>query len=117
MTYAESRRLYGKENYPRPSRFLKEIPAEQLQEIRLRANVSKPVTPVKSSKSTLGTSGRYQLGQRVKHEKFGEVIGCFSLHLLVVSLYIHWLFLSTYIGCFSLHLLVVSLQYVERNNQ
>jgi DNA helicase-2/ATP-dependent DNA helicase PcrA len=28
--------------------------------------------PVKSSKSTLGTSGRYQLGQRVKHEKFGE---------------------------------------------
>ncbi|MDT8426815.1 MAG: DNA helicase II [Methyloprofundus sp.] len=72
MTYAESRRLYGKENYPRPSRFIKEIPNEQLQEIRLRANVSKPVTPVKSAKSTIGTSGRYQLGQRVKHEKFGE---------------------------------------------
>ena len=24
------------------------------------------------AKATLGTSGRYQLGQRVRHEKFGE---------------------------------------------
>ncbi|HIG65742.1 MAG TPA: DNA helicase II [Methyloprofundus sp.] len=72
ITYAESRRLYGKENYPRPSRFLKEIPAEQLQEIRLRANVSKPVTTHNKAKVTLGTSGRYQLGQRVGHQKFGE---------------------------------------------
>lgn len=73
ISYAESRRLYGKENYPRPSRFLKEIPAEQLQEIRLRVQVSKPVSMQKISRdSTLGTSGRYQLGQRVRHEKFGE---------------------------------------------
>ena len=73
ISYAESRRLYGKENYPRPSRFLKEIPAEQLQEIRLRASVSKPVSPKKTPKrAAIGTSGRYQLGQRVRHEKFGE---------------------------------------------
>ena len=72
ISYAESRRLYGKENHPRPSRFLKEIPAEQLQEIRLRANVSKPVVTSNRAKATLGTSGRYQLGQRVRHEKFGE---------------------------------------------
>lgn len=72
MSYAESRRLYGKENYPRPSRFLKEIPAEQLQEIRIRANVSKPVTTKASTKVSLGTSGRFKLGQRVSHEKFGE---------------------------------------------
>ena len=72
ISYAESRRLYGKENYPRPSRFLKEIPAEQLQEIRIRANVSKPVVTKNRAKATLGTSGRYQLGQRVRHEKFGE---------------------------------------------
>jgi DNA helicase-2/ATP-dependent DNA helicase PcrA len=56
ITYAESRRLYGKENYPRPSRFLKEIPAEQLQEIRLRANVSKPVATNHKAKAALGTS-------------------------------------------------------------
>ncbi|WP_428353617.1 DNA helicase II [Methyloprofundus sp.] len=72
ITYAESRRLYGKENYPRPSRFLKEIPAEQCQEIRIRANVSKPVVVNNRAKVTPGTSGRYQLGQRVRHEKFGE---------------------------------------------
>ncbi|NOQ12936.1 MAG: DNA helicase II [Methyloprofundus sp.] len=73
ISYAESRRLYGKENHPRPSRFLKEIPAEQLQEIRLRASVSKLVRPKKAAKrAAIGTSGRYRLGQRVRHEKFGE---------------------------------------------
>ena len=72
ICYTESRRLYGKEHYPRASRFLKEIPGEQLQEIRLRANVSKPVSTVRTAKPVLGTSGRYQLGQRVRHEKFGE---------------------------------------------
>lgn len=72
ISYAESRRLYGKENYPRPSRFIKEIPAEQLQEIRLRASVSKPVTTPSKAKIAPGTSGRYQLGQRIRHEKFGE---------------------------------------------
>lgn len=74
LTYAESRRLYGKENYPRPSRFLKEIPVKQLQEIRLRINVKQPVTTNKTAKTTLGSSGRYLLGQRVSHEKFGEGI-------------------------------------------
>lgn len=72
ISYAESRRLYGKENYPRPSRFIKEMPTEQLQEIRIRAHVSKPVTKTKKPKISLGSSGRYQLGQRVKHAKFGE---------------------------------------------
>ncbi len=74
ISYAESRRLYGKENYPRPSRFLKEIPAEQLQEIRMRANVTKPVLPTKQKMGKIapGTSGRYKLGQRVSHAKFGE---------------------------------------------
>ena len=34
MTYAESRRLHGSENYNTPSRFIREIPAELLQEVR-----------------------------------------------------------------------------------
>ena len=72
ISHAESRRLYGKETYPRPSRFLKEIPTEFLQEIRVRANVTKPVVAKKVSKSTVGTSGKYKLGQRVSHVKFGE---------------------------------------------
>lgn len=71
LTYAESRRLYGRESYPRPSRFLREIPAEHIQEVRMRANVSRPVTAVKPKVSSL-TTGKYKLGQRVSHAKFGE---------------------------------------------
>ena len=71
ITHAESRRLYGKETYPRPSRFLKEIPAEFIQEIRIRANVSRPVTAIKK-KSSIQQVGTYKLGQRVSHVKFGE---------------------------------------------
>ncbi len=72
MTYAESRRLYGRESYPRPSRFLREIPAEHIQEVRMRANVSRPVTAVKPKVSSMETTGKYKLGQRVSHAKFGE---------------------------------------------
>jgi len=71
ITYAESRRLYGKETYPRPSRFLKEIPAEFIQEIRVRANVSRPV-PVVKKRSSIQQVGTYKLGQRVRHVKFGD---------------------------------------------
>jgi DNA helicase-2/ATP-dependent DNA helicase PcrA len=74
MTYAESRRLYGRETYPRPSRFLREIPDECVQEVRLRAHVSRPAaaSPAKSSASSPLSVSRYKLGQRVSHAKFGE---------------------------------------------
>ncbi|MDD1622503.1 MAG: DNA helicase II [Methylococcaceae bacterium] len=72
LTYAESRRLYGKDSYPRPSRFLKEIPAEAIHEIRMRANVSRPVASVGTPTTKLGSTGKYRLGQSVRHEKFGE---------------------------------------------
>jgi ATP-dependent DNA helicase UvrD/PcrA len=73
LTHAESRRLYGKDSYPRPSRFLKEIPPESLQEIRMRANISRPVANSSSELGKMSTkTGKYRLGQSVKHEKFGE---------------------------------------------
>ena len=72
LTYAESRRLYGRESYPRPSRFLREIPAEFIQEVRIRATISRPVTAVKPKALSLQTTGSYKLGQSVNHEKFGE---------------------------------------------
>ena len=43
LTYAETRRLYGKEVYHRPSRFIGELPEECVEEVRLRASVSRPV--------------------------------------------------------------------------
>ena len=72
LTYAESRRLYGRETYPRPSRFLREIPPEHIQEVRMRATVSHPVTSVKPKAQSLQTEGKFKLGQRVSHAKFGE---------------------------------------------
>ncbi|KAB2897284.1 MAG: AAA family ATPase, partial [Dokdonella sp.] len=42
LCHAESRRLHGVESYARPSRFLGEIPAELLREVRPRAQVSRP---------------------------------------------------------------------------
>jgi DNA helicase II / ATP-dependent DNA helicase PcrA len=72
LTYAESRRLYGRETYPRPSRFLREIPAEFLQEVRMRATISRPVTAVQAKATSLQATGSYKLGQRVSHAKFGE---------------------------------------------
>ena len=72
LTYAESRRLYGRESYPRPSRFLREIPTEFIQEVRIRATISRPVTAVKPKALSLQTTGSYKLGQSVNHEKFGE---------------------------------------------
>ncbi|MFB4341804.1 DNA helicase II [Pantoea sp. CS_6] len=72
LTYAETRRLYGKEVYHRPSRFIGELPEDCIEEVRLRASVTRPVshqrmgTPI--SKSDTG----FSLGQRVRHAKFGE---------------------------------------------
>ena len=72
LTYAESRRLYGRESYPRPSRFLREIPSEFIQEVRMRATISRPVTAVPAKTTSLQVAGSYKLGQRVGHDKFGE---------------------------------------------
>ena len=73
LTYAESRRLYGSETYNAPSRFLREIPRELLEEVRLGGQVSRQPSSV-SHDSGLGgkSSDGYQLGMRVLHPKFGE---------------------------------------------
>ncbi len=72
LTYAESRRLYGRESYPRPSRFLREIPSELIQEVRVRATINYPVTPIQIKNSSLQVTGSYKLGTRISHGKFGE---------------------------------------------
>lgn len=72
LTYAETRRIYGKETYPRPSRFLREIPPEFLQEVRLRGNTSRALPAAQPVTATSGSTGGFRLGQRVRHGKFGE---------------------------------------------
>ncbi len=82
ITYAESRRLHGQETFNRPSRFIREIPDHLLEEVRLNASVSRPISarPEKSSlfggNSSLSSAEipatNLSLGQRVNHQKFGE---------------------------------------------
>jgi DNA helicase-2/ATP-dependent DNA helicase PcrA len=75
ISYAESRRMHGTEMLARPSRFLAEIPAALVDEVRPRVQVSRPL---------YSGAGRYaegaplqedlpvKLGQRVSHPSFGE---------------------------------------------
>jgi len=72
LTHAETRRLYGKETYPRPSRFLREIPPEHLQEVRMRGSVGRPMSSPQPSSSAADNGNVFKLGQRVRHAKFGE---------------------------------------------
>ncbi len=71
LCYAESRRLHGSETYPLPSRFLREIPAELIREVRARPQVSRPVYAPRSDLDEEAGAG-FRLGQRVVHPKFGE---------------------------------------------
>jgi DNA helicase-2/ATP-dependent DNA helicase PcrA len=71
LTYAESRRLYGKESYNRPSRFIREIPSELLQEVRLQSSVTRPLSAGRFAGVAVPQTD-ISLGQRVHHELFGE---------------------------------------------
>ncbi len=73
ITHAESRRLYGKETYPRPSRFLREIPPEHLEEVRLRGG-AKPIAHASPTMTDHTPQSGIRIGQRVRHPKFGEGI-------------------------------------------
>jgi DNA helicase-2/ATP-dependent DNA helicase PcrA len=81
LCHAESRRLHGEENRSRPSRFLREIPRELRQDVRIRgqimsatqwAGAASPDTHdmIRGQQGEAGLVLR--LGQRVRHPKFGE---------------------------------------------
>ena len=76
LTCAEQRRLFGRESYCLPSRFINEIPKELIDEVRPRPGVSAPrhsVSGVSASAAcTEGIAGGLRLGQRVHHRKFGD---------------------------------------------
>ena len=75
ISYAEMRRLYGKDNFHKPSRFIREIPEEFIEEVRMKAKVSRPASSGRFSQSQVNENFNqtgYSLGQRVQHPKFGE---------------------------------------------
>ncbi|BER96036.1 DNA helicase II [Vibrio cholerae] len=75
ITYAEMRRLYGQDKYHKPSRFIRELPEGCLDEVRMKAQVSRPTSTGRFSqtvvKESFNETGFY-LGSRVRHPKFGE---------------------------------------------
>ncbi len=77
LTYAESRRRYGSDNYNPPSRFISEIPAELVAEVRPRAMVTQPLRTITQSDSFAEETG-IKVGDRVNHAKFGSgvVLDC-----------------------------------------
>ena len=74
ICHAESRRLYGQEKFHSPSRFISELPEQDIEYIRLKTQVTrsqqakvKPASLLGESQDLLG----FRLGQQVKHPKFG----------------------------------------------
>lgn len=82
ITHAEYRRLFGESKPHNVSRFLREIPEDTLEEVRMRANVSRPVVNQPGSRAQIRTttSGHletnqgktYRVGDQVNHQKFGD---------------------------------------------
>lgn len=70
-TFAQHRRLHGSDYYPQASRFLNEIPAELMSEIRLGGG-SVSQTFHNGEKYGDAEGEDFTLGQRVRHSRFGE---------------------------------------------
>jgi len=84
ITHAEQRRLHGMDSFSQASRFIAEIPAELVEEIRPRVQVSRPISRVsRNGRRSAGSMSPaselgIRLGQRVRHAKFGDgvILNC-----------------------------------------
>jgi DNA helicase-2/ATP-dependent DNA helicase PcrA len=72
VTYAENRRLHGSDMYNTPSRFIREIPGELIEEVRLNGSVSRPLGSLSHHSLTEPPVEGLDLGRRVLHQVFGE---------------------------------------------
>jgi DNA helicase-2/ATP-dependent DNA helicase PcrA len=72
ITYAEQRRLYGVDTYGQPSRFISELPADLIEEVRPRLQVSRPVFVKRSASLEEPPPQNMRMGSRVRHSKFGD---------------------------------------------
>ena len=77
ISHASRRRMHGKECYPPPSRFLKELPKECLNVIRVSTNNHSQATSYGGFNSTANAFSKvnetgYEVGSNVFHQKFGE---------------------------------------------
>ncbi len=80
FTYAETRRLHGSQTNNWPSRFLQEVPANCLQEVRMGGDVSRQFRALHNGADEQDGGGvegvegdaSVRIGQFVRHDSFGE---------------------------------------------
>ncbi|TXH73900.1 MAG: DNA helicase II [Lysobacteraceae bacterium] len=76
LSYAEARRLHGQDMYGLPSRFLREVPAALLHEVRPKIQVTRPMYNAQPRRdyghAALAEAPSLRLGQNVSHAKFGS---------------------------------------------
>jgi DNA helicase-2/ATP-dependent DNA helicase PcrA len=72
ITHANARYLHGSYNYLMPSRFINEIPSELLDSVKSDSYQYKKNNKISSLKSQTTNSSGLKVGQRVKHQKFGN---------------------------------------------
>ena len=72
LTYAENRRLHGGDMYNAPSRFIREIPGQLIEEVRLSGTISRPLGALPGSGLAEPPPEGIDLGRRVLHQVFGE---------------------------------------------
>jgi len=72
VTYAENRRLHGGDMYNTPSRFIREIPSELIEEVRLSGSVARPLGSLGRGSLAEPPPEGIELGKRVLHQVFGE---------------------------------------------
>ena len=73
LTFAESRSIYGSESFNSVSRFVRDIPKEVIEEVRLQNNIARPTTYAAGAmQSDPGADTGFNLGQQVLHNVYGE---------------------------------------------
>ncbi|MHC8441869.1 MAG: DNA helicase II [Candidatus Eutrophobiaceae bacterium] len=84
MSWAQHRRMHGVDRYPQMSRFIRELPQELCEFIRLGNGLVPPALgraiaaqPSRGSTQEPQLGQSYQIGQRVRHQHFGEGVICY----------------------------------------
>ena len=77
LTFAESRSIYGTESFNSVSRFVRDIPKEVIEEVRLQNSISRPTSYASNASSgsmhsDSGDDTGFSLGQGVNHQVYGE---------------------------------------------